>query len=154
MCIQNKHTQIQYNLQLRVSLENKSLSHSKCADSSDHRDVNGYSLLTAPSTSEPFCMKLYSVCVCVCLLSHISLLEHLFVLKTLSRTQQAIKVKKFVAFSLTPRRSELRHLLHCTAAVQSAIFLSAKYTRALLKCHVDSGAEFGQVRDAIISFPF
>ena len=40
-----------------------------------------------------------------------------------------------------------------TAAVQSAIFLSAKYTRALLKCHVDSGAEFGQVRDAIISFP-
>ena len=37
-------------------------------------------------------------------------------------------------------------MLHCTAAVQSAIFLSAKYTRALLKCHVDSEAEFGQYK--------
>ena len=45
-----------------------------------------------------------SVCVCVCLLSHISPMERLFVLKTLSRTQRATKVKKFVGFSLKPLR--------------------------------------------------
>ena len=44
------------------------------------------------------------VCVCVCLLSHISPMERLFVLKTLSRTQRATKVKKFVGFSLKPLR--------------------------------------------------
>ena len=41
----------------------------------------------------------------VCLLSHISPLEHLFVLKILSHTQQSTEVKKFVGFSLKP--------LHC-----------------------------------------
>ena len=35
-----------------------------------------------------------SVCLSVCLLSHISPMERLFVLKTLSRTQRATKVKK------------------------------------------------------------
>ena len=45
-----------------------------------------------------------SVCVCVCLLSHISPMERLFVLKTLSRTQRATKVKKYVGFSLKPLR--------------------------------------------------
>ena len=40
----------------------------------------------------------------VCLLSHISPMERLFVLKTLSRTQRATKVKKFVGFSLKPFR--------------------------------------------------
>ena len=44
------------------------------------------------------------VTVCVCLLSHISPIERLFVLKTLSRTQRATKVKKFVGFSLKPHR--------------------------------------------------
>ena len=44
------------------------------------------------------------VCVSVCLLSHISPMECLFVLKTLSRTQRATKVKKFVGFSLKPLR--------------------------------------------------
>ena len=43
-----------------------------------------------------------SVCVCVCLLSHISPMERLFVLKTLSRTQRATKVKQIVGFSLKP----------------------------------------------------
>ena len=43
-------------------------------------------------------------CVCVCLLSHISPMERLFVLKTLSRTQRATKVKIFVGFSLKPLR--------------------------------------------------
>ena len=40
----------------------------------------------------------------VCLLSHISPLERLFVLKTLSRTQRATKIKKFVGFSLIQLR--------------------------------------------------
>ena len=41
-----------------------------------------------------------SVCLCVCLLSHISPKEHLFILKTLSRTQRATKVKTFVGICL------------------------------------------------------
>ena len=41
-----------------------------------------------------------SVCLCVCLLSHIPPTEHLFVLKTLSRTQRAKKVKRFVGICL------------------------------------------------------
>ena len=45
-----------------------------------------------------------SVCLSVCLLSHISPMERLFVLKTLSRTQRATKVKKIVGFSLKPLR--------------------------------------------------
>ena len=45
-----------------------------------------------------------SVSLCVCLLSHISPMERLFVLKMLSRTQRATKVKRFVGFSLKPLR--------------------------------------------------
>ena len=48
-----------------------------------------------------------SVCLCVCLLSHISPTERLFVLKTLSRTQRATKVKKFVAICLKLLRSRV-----------------------------------------------
>ena len=48
------------------------------------------------------------VCVCVflsvCMLSHISLLERLFILKILSRTERATEVQKFVGFSLKPLR--------------------------------------------------
>ena len=55
------------------------------------------------------------VCVCVrlsiCLSGDISALDPLFVLKSLSRTQQATKIKTFVG-SLKP---ELQHFLHCTA---------------------------------------
>ena len=47
------------------------------------------------------------VCVSVCLLSHISLLERLFVLKILSCTHRATEVKKFVGFSLKPLRSRV-----------------------------------------------
>ena len=47
------------------------------------------------------------VCVSVCLLSHISPTEHLFVLKTLSRTQRATKVKKFVGICLKRLRSRV-----------------------------------------------
>ena len=48
-----------------------------------------------------------SVCVSVCLLSHISPTERLFVLKTLSRTQRATKVKKFVGICLKRLRSRV-----------------------------------------------
>ena len=45
-----------------------------------------------------------SVCLSVCPLSHISPLEHFFLLKTLLRTQWATKVKNVVEFSLKPLR--------------------------------------------------
>ena len=51
------------------------------------------------------CAARVTVVGSVCPLSHISPMERLFVLKTLSRTQLATKVKKFVGFSLKP--------LHC-----------------------------------------
>ena len=47
------------------------------------------------------------MCLCVCLLSHISPTERLFVLKTLSRTQRATKVKKFVGICLKRLRSRV-----------------------------------------------
>ena len=43
--------------------------------------------------------------VCVCLLSHISPLERLFVLKSLPRTQRATEVDKIVGFSSYTLRS-------------------------------------------------
>ena len=64
--------------------------------------------------------------LCVCLLSHISPMERLFVLKTLSRTQRTTKVKKYVGFSLKPLRCRDTALAHCTAPVQSAIFTPRK----------------------------
>ena len=59
----------------------------------------------------------------VCLLSHISPLERLFVLKILSHTQQAMEVKKFVGFSLTPLHCRDPVLLCLKPSVWSAIFL-------------------------------
>ena len=47
-----------------------------------------------------------SVCVCVCV-RHISPTERLFVLKTLSHTQRATKVKKFVGICLKLLRSRV-----------------------------------------------
>ena len=48
-----------------------------------------------------------SVCLSVCPLSQISLLECLCVLKILSRTQQATDVERVVGFSLKPLRSRV-----------------------------------------------
>ena len=45
--------------------------------------------------------------MCVCLLSHISPTERLFVLKTLSRTQRATKVKTLVGICLKRLRSRV-----------------------------------------------
>ena len=45
--------------------------------------------------------------MCVCLLSHISPLERLFVLKILSRTQQAMEVKNMWGFSCSV--AEIQH---------------------------------------------
>ena len=55
--------------------------------------------------SEGYCSL--SVCLFVCLLSHISPMKRLFVLKTLSRTQRATKVKKFVGICLKRLRSKV-----------------------------------------------
>ena len=54
------------------------------------------------------CAARVTVVGSVCLLSHISPMERLFVLKTLSRTQWATKVKKFVGFSLKMLRCKAR----------------------------------------------
>ena len=59
--------------------------------------------------SEGYCSW---VCLCVCLLSHISPMEHLFVLKTLSCTQQAMKVKIYVGFSLKMLLAEIERGCH------------------------------------------
>ena len=48
-----------------------------------------------------------AVCVSVCLLSHISPMERLFVLTTLSRTERATKVKIFVGICLKRLRSRV-----------------------------------------------
>ena len=50
------------------------------------------------------CTARVTVVWSVCLLSHISPMERLFILKTLSCTQRATKVKIFVGFSLKPLR--------------------------------------------------
>ena len=84
------------------------------------------------------------VCVSVCPLSHISPLGLLFVEKTLSHTQHAKKVKIFVAFSLKLRRSRVTVLPALYGYLAVGHFLSAEYARALLKCHVDREARFGQ----------
>ena len=73
--------------------------------------------------SEGYCSC--RVCVCVCLLSHISLLERLFVLKTLSRTQRETKVKKFVGFSLK--------LLRCRDPALPPLYGHA-YSRPFFSC--------------------
>ena len=96
--------------------------------------------------SEGYCSW---VCLSVCLLSHISPMERLFVLKTLSRTQQATKVKKFVGFSLKPLRCRdpalpplyghaySRPFFHaffsCTriSRVRACVFLVYIYTRMI-----------------------
>ena len=54
------------------------------------------------------CAARVTVVGSVCLLSHISPMERLFVLKTRSRTQRATNVKKFVGFSLKMLRCKAR----------------------------------------------
>ena len=76
-----------------------------------------------------------SVCLSVCLLSQISPLERLFVLKTLLHTQRATKVKIFVGFSLTP--------LYCRDPV-----LPALYDYPLLKQPMT--VAISQLRDCLL----
>ena len=64
----------------------------------------GFSTLVLFINPRRACAARVTVVGSVCLLSHISPMERLFVLKTLSRTQRATKVKKFVGFSLKPLR--------------------------------------------------
>ena len=84
--------------------------------------------------SEGYCSW---VCLCVCLLSHISPMERLCVLKTLSRTQRATKVKKFCGvFSETAplQRSSTPSVVR--PCVQSAIFpcVFLVYAHAYFSC--------------------
>ena len=92
------------------------------------------------------------VCLSVSLLGHISPLGLLFVLKTRLRTHRATKVKIFVAFSLKLCRSRATALPALYGYNAVGHFLSAEYARALLKCHVDRGAEFGQYKTSSSSF--
>ena len=86
------------------------------------------------------------VCVCVCPLSHISPLGLLFVLKTRLHTHWATKVKKVVAFSMKLCRSRAMALPALYGYRAVGHFLSAEYICALLKRHVDRGAEFGRYK--------
>ena len=52
-------------------------------------------------------VTLVVLCLSVCLLSHISPTERIFVLKMLSRTQRAKKVKQFVGICLKRLRSRV-----------------------------------------------
>ena len=85
--------------------------------------------------SEGYCSW---VCLSVCLLSHISPMERLFVLKTLSRTQRATKVKKFVGFSLKPLRCRDPALPPLYGHAYSRPFFHAYRVRAcvLLVCMI------------------
>ena len=58
-------------------------------------------------------------------------MERLFVLKTLSRTQRATKVKKFVGFSLKPLRFEDPALPTLYGYPSGAIFAMRKIAHAL-----------------------
>ena len=70
------------------------------------------------------------VVVCVCRLVANSLLKGQFVLKTLSHTQRATKVKKFVGFSLKPLRCRDTALARCTATRAVGHFYSAENAHA------------------------
>ena len=70
------------------------------------------------------------VVVCVCRLVTNSLLKGQFVLKTLSHTQRATKVKKFVGFSLKPLRCRDTALARCTATRAVGHFYSAENAHA------------------------
>ena len=86
--------------------------------------------------SEGYCSWV-CVCVClsVCLLSHISPMERLFVLKTLSRTQRATKVKTFVGFSLKPLRCRDPALPPLYGHAYSRLFFHACiYAQAYFSC--------------------
>ena len=79
------------------------------------------------------------VCLSVCLLSHVSPLERLFILKILSRTQWATEVKKFVKFSLKPLSYRDLAMLHWKSYIRSAIFLRKAHMRIIVNtmwsCH-------------------
>ena len=74
------------------------------------------------------------VVVCVCRLVANSLLKGQFVLKTLSHTQRATKVKKFVGFSLKPLRCRDTALARCTATRAVGHFYSAENAHAQRPC--------------------
>ena len=83
------------------------------------------------------------VSVCVSVKSHLTLEASL-------RPENAVTYsvgnegQKIVAVSLKLSRSRATALAALYGQRAVGHFLSAEYARALLKCYVDSGAEFGQ----------
>ena len=74
------------------------------------------------------------IVVCVCRLVANSLLKGQFVLKTLSHTQRATKVKKFVGFSLKPLCCRDTALARCTATRAVGHFYPTPSYKAKLDC--------------------
>ena len=74
--------------------------------------------------SEGYCSW---VCVCVC---HISPMERLFVMKTLSRSQRTTTVKMYVGFSLKPLRCRDPALPPLCGRAYSRPFFLAESTHA------------------------
>ena len=95
--------------------------------------------------SEGYGSRRFCVCVCASVKSHLTLEASLrpenAVTYLLSRQRRS---KKIVAFSLKLSRSRATALAALYGQRAVGHFLSAEYARALLKCYVDSGAEFGQ----------
>ena len=95
-----------------------------------------------------------SVCVCVCLLSHISPLDHLFVLKILSYTQRATKVNKICGdFSeIAPLQ---RYTASCVVGYCSDIprtFLTAEPSKGPKKANKRVNSTWSKTRCKVASF--
>ena len=100
-------------------------------------------------------MVVRSVCGCVGVSGHISPLERLFVLKLLSRTQQATEVKKYVGFSLKPLPSKVRALFaylqrYCSGILRS--FSTAELSKALNKANNRLNATWNTTQCKAVSF--
>ena len=93
-----------------------------------------------------------SVSLSVCL--SVTPLERLFVLKTLSRTQRATKVKKFVGFSLKPLRCRDPALPPLYGhAYSRPFFLRKARMRIISRYHVvDRGGLCGGAEKTVVSF--
>ena len=98
------------------------------------------------------------VYVCVCVSSHISPLERLLVLKLLSRTLQAMEVKKYVGFSLKPLHSKVMalfaYLRHPTAILQqySAQLFDGRASKALNKANSRLNTTWNTTQCKAVSF--
>ena len=117
--------------------------------------VSSIRLLNNFHVQEGYCSCLcLFVCLSVCLLSHISPLEYLFILKILSHTQWATEAKKFLGFSL-----KAQHSLHWMAICTVGYFPAKSMHAHCSICHVVAQARHIQhakhvtLNSALISRP-